>query len=100
MELIAKQAALGTVSNRTLWSVLSIDKLVTWQHLSNERTGHHVVLPIDQSAAPPHSLMEQMKEADSGHPAGHTLLLLICAKRLQTEKYCLLVVHYTETSKI
>ena len=30
--------------NRTWWSVLSIDKLVTWQHLSIERTGHHVVL--------------------------------------------------------
>ena len=30
--------------NRTLWSVLSIDKLVTWQHLSVERTGRHVVM--------------------------------------------------------
>ena len=30
--------------NRTWWSVLSIDKLVTWQHLSIERIGGHVVL--------------------------------------------------------
>ena len=30
--------------NRTWWSVLSIDKLVTWQHLPIERTGGHVVL--------------------------------------------------------
>ena len=30
--------------NRTWWSVLSIDKLVTWQHFSIERTGHHAVL--------------------------------------------------------
>ena len=30
--------------NRTWWSVLSIDKLVTWQHLSTERTGGHVML--------------------------------------------------------
>ena len=30
--------------NKTWWSVLSIDKFVTWQHLSVERTGHHVVL--------------------------------------------------------
>ena len=30
--------------NRTWWSVLAIDKLVTWQHLSIERTGGHVVL--------------------------------------------------------
>ena len=30
--------------NRAWWSVLSIDKLVTWQHLSIERTGGHVVL--------------------------------------------------------
>ena len=30
--------------NTTWWSVLSIDKLVTWQHLPIERTGHHVVL--------------------------------------------------------
>ena len=30
--------------NRTWWSVLSIDKLVTWQHLLIERTGGHVVL--------------------------------------------------------
>ena len=30
--------------SRTWWSVLSTNKLVTWQHLSAERTGHHVVL--------------------------------------------------------
>ena len=30
--------------NRTWWSVLSIDKLVTWQHLSIERIGGHVLL--------------------------------------------------------
>ena len=30
--------------NRTWWSVFSIDKLVTWQHLSIERTDGHVVL--------------------------------------------------------
>ena len=30
--------------NRTWWSVLSIDKLITWQPLSIERTGVHVVL--------------------------------------------------------
>ena len=30
--------------NRTWWSVLSIYKLVTWQHLPIERTGGHVVL--------------------------------------------------------
>ena len=30
--------------NRTWWLVLSIDELVTWQHLSIEGTGHHVVL--------------------------------------------------------
>ena len=30
--------------NRTWWSVLSTDKLVTWQHLSVEITGHHIVL--------------------------------------------------------
>ena len=30
--------------NRTWCSVLSIDKLVTWQHLLTERTGGHVVL--------------------------------------------------------
>ena len=30
--------------NRTWWSVLSIDKLITWQPLSIERTGGHVVL--------------------------------------------------------
>ena len=29
--------------NRTWWSVLSIDELVTWQRLSIERTGGHVV---------------------------------------------------------
>ena len=29
--------------NRTWWSVLSIDKLVTWQQLSTERTDGHVV---------------------------------------------------------
>ena len=31
--------------NRT-WLVLSIDKLVTWQHLSIERIGGHVVLML------------------------------------------------------
>ena len=31
--------------NRTWWSVLSIEKLVTWQHLSIEiSNGHHVVM--------------------------------------------------------
>ena len=30
--------------NRTWWSVLPIDKLVTWQHLSVERIGGLVVL--------------------------------------------------------
>ena len=30
--------------NRTWWSVLSIDKLVTWQHLSMARIGGHVLL--------------------------------------------------------
>ena len=30
--------------NRMWWSVFSIDKLVTWQHLSIERTGGHVLL--------------------------------------------------------
>ena len=30
--------------NRTWWSVLPIAKLVTWQHLSIERTDGHVVL--------------------------------------------------------
>ena len=29
--------------SRTWWSVLSIDELVTWQRLSIERTGGHVV---------------------------------------------------------
>ena len=30
--------------NRMRWSVLSIDKLVTWQHSSSEEIGGHVVL--------------------------------------------------------
>ena len=30
--------------SRTWWSALSIDKLVTWQHLSIEKIGGHVVL--------------------------------------------------------
>ena len=30
--------------SRTWWSALSIDKLVTWQHLSIERIGGHVLL--------------------------------------------------------
>ena len=29
--------------NKTWWSILSVDKLVTWQHLSIKRTGQHVV---------------------------------------------------------
>ena len=35
--------------NRTWWLVLSIDKLVTWQHLAIERTGHHVMLKASRS---------------------------------------------------
>ena len=30
--------------NKTWWSVLSIDESVTYQHISIERSGHHVVL--------------------------------------------------------
>ena len=35
---------MGHCIQRMLWSLLSVDKLVTWQQLSIQRAGHHVVL--------------------------------------------------------
>ena len=46
------------IFNRTWWSVLSIDKLVTWQYLSIERTGGHVVLKASSCLR---SLMHQRR---------------------------------------
>ena len=59
--------------NRTWWSVLSIDKLVTWQHLSIERTGGHVVLKASSFLRSPMRTNRRLR----------TLVLCIC-KRFET----------------